>query len=269
MTDWLEWVLEDLEEEPEAEELLELPEAAVLLPPAGREEPGEEGSGASTGGEDSGAPSSGPASVGQEAGRASGETKNGSEPESPGRAGTERAPAGGPGKRSGGAEDLPMAGLMPEADGPEDLLEWEKAPAAGTGGEAVRRLRGAVLAGGEGERSLETASLPAVGRRGVLPAGGASGGSMEGTAAEGEDTLSGSEFPLGALEAAAGRGTAGTLYAQVRRTRAAAEYAAARRETVTVPVPAAVPAPAPLGAEGLDRLFQRDARRYDGGFTLY
>ena len=26
MTDWLEWVLEDLEEEPEAEELLELPE---------------------------------------------------------------------------------------------------------------------------------------------------------------------------------------------------------------------------------------------------
>ena len=37
MTDWLEWVLEDLEEEPEAEELLELPEAAVLLRPAGRE----------------------------------------------------------------------------------------------------------------------------------------------------------------------------------------------------------------------------------------
>lgn len=267
MTDWLEWVLEDLEEEPEAEELLELPEAAVLLRPAGREEPGEEGSGASTGGEDSGAPSSGPASVGQEAGRASGEAKNGSEPEGTGRAGTERVHAGEPGRRSGGAEDLPIA--VPGAGGAEDLLEWEKAPAAGTGGEAVRRLRGAVPAGGEGERSLETASLPAVGRRGVLPAGGASGGSMEGTAAEGEDTLSGSEFPLGALEAAAGRGTAGTLYAQVRRTRAAAEYAAARRETVTVPVPAAVPAPAPLGAEGLDRLFQRDARRYDGGFTLY
>ena len=73
---------------------------------------------------------------------------------------------------------------------------------------------------------------------------------MEGTAAEGEDTLSGSEFPLGALEAAAGRGTAGTLYAQVRRTRAAAEYAAARRETVTVPVPAAVPAQPPWGRRG-------------------
>lgn len=267
MTDWLEWVLEDLEEEPEAEELLELPEAAVLLRPAGREEPGEEAPGASTVREDSGAPSSGPAPAGQEAGRASGEAKNDSELEGTGRAGTERVHAGEPGRRSGGAEDLPIA--VPGAGGAEDLLEWEKAPAAGTGGEAVRRLRGAVPAGEEGERSLETASLPAVGRRGVLPAGGASGGSMEGTAAEGEDTLSGSEFPLGALEAAAGRGTAGTLYAQVRRTRAAAEYAAARRETVTVPVPAAVPAPAPLGAEGLDRLFQRDARRYDGGFTLY
>ena len=267
MTDWLEWVLEDLEEEPEAEELLELPEAAALLRPAGREEPGEEAPGAPTGGEDSGAPSSGPASAGQEAGRVSGEEKNGSEPEGTGRAVRERGPDGGPGRGSGGTEDLPIA--VPEAGGPEDLLEWEKAPAAGTGGEAVRRLRGAVLAGGEGERSLETASLPAVGRRGVLPAGGASGGSLERTAAEGAEALPGSELPSGALEAAAGRGTAGTLYAQVRRTRAAAEYAAARRETVTVPVPAAVPAPAPLGAEGLDRLFQRDARRYDGGFTLY
>lgn len=267
MTDWLEWVLEDLEEEPEAEELLELPEAAALPRPAGWEGPGEEGSGASTGGEDSGAPSSGPASVGQEAGRASGEAKNGSEPESPGRAGTERVHAGEPGRRSGGAEDLPIA--VPGAGGAEDLLEWEKAPAAGTGGEAVRRLRGAVPAGEEGERSPEAVSLPAVGRRGVLPAGGVSGGSLERTAAEGAEALPGSELPSGALEAAAGRGTAGTLYAQVRRTRAAAEYAAARRETVTVPVPAAAPAPAPLEAEGLDRLFQRDARRYDGGFTLY
>ena len=267
MTDWLEWVLEDLEEEPEAEELLELPEAAALPRPAGWEGPGEEAPGAPTGGEDSGAPSSGPASAGQEAGRASGEAKNGSEPESPGRAGTERVHAGEPGRRSGGAEDLPIA--VPGAGGAEDLLEWEKAPAAGTGGEAVRRLRGAVPAGEEGERSPEAVSLPAVGRRGVLPAGGVSGGSLERTAAEGAEALPGSELPSGALEAAAGRGTAGTLYAQVRRTRAAAEYAAARRETVTVPVPAAAPAPAPLEAEGLDRLFQRDARRYDGGFTLY
>lgn len=267
MTDWLEWVLEDLEEEPEAEELLELPEAAALPRPAGWEGPGEEGSGASTGGEDSGAPSSGPASVGQEAGRASGEAKNGSEPEGTGRAGTERVHAGEPGRRSGGAEDLPIA--VPGAGGAEDLLEWEKAPAAGTGGEAVRRLRGAVPAGEEGERSPETASPLAVGRRGALPAGGVSGGSLERTAAEGAEALPSSELPSGALEAATGRGTAGTLYAQARRTRAAAEYAAARRETVTVPVPAAAPAPAPLGAEGLDRLFQRDARRYDGGFTLY
>ena len=257
MTDWLEWVLEDLEEEPDAEELLELPEAVALLRPTGRERPDAEASGTSMG-EGAGETTPGPVLEGQEAGRAPWEPE--------GR--TEGGPAGEPGRRAGGAEDLPMTGLTPEDDGPEDLLEREKAPAAGTGGGAVRRLRGAVPMGGEGARSPETASLPAVGRRGVLPAGGASGGSLERTAAGGADALLGSELPSGVLEGAAS-GTAGTLYAQVRRTRAAAEYAAARRETVTVPVPAAAPAPAPLGAEGLDRLFQRDARRYDGGFTLY
>lgn len=265
MTDWLEWVLEDLEEEPEAEELLELPEAAALLRPTGRERPDAEVSSTSMG-EEAGEATPGPVLEGQEAGRVSRGAKNGSEPEGTGRAGAEGVPGGEPRRRAGGAEDLPIA--VPEASGPEDLLEWEKAPAAGTGGGAVRRPGGAVPAGEEGERSPKAASLPAVGRRGVLPAGGASGGSLERTAAGGADALLGSELPSGVLEGAAS-GTAGTLYAQVRRTLAAAEYAAARRETVTVPVPAAAPAPAPLGAEGLDRLFQRDARRYDGGFTLY
>ena len=60
------------------------------------------------------------------------------------------------------------------------------------------------------------------------------------------------------------------LYAAVRRTRAAAEQAQGLRQAGPVvirePVPAGGQSPAP--AE-LDRIFQRDARRYDGGFTLF
>ena len=60
------------------------------------------------------------------------------------------------------------------------------------------------------------------------------------------------------------------LYAAVRRTRAAAEQAQGLRQAGPVvirePVPAGGQSPTP--AE-LDRIFQRDARRYDGGFTLF
>lgn len=61
-----------------------------------------------------------------------------------------------------------------------------------------------------------------------------------------------------------------SLLERGRRARAAVEYAAGRREPVAAPVP--VPAAGggkALGAGELDRVFQRDARRYDGGFTLY
>ena len=62
----------------------------------------------------------------------------------------------------------------------------------------------------------------------------------------------------------------GDLYAAVRRTRAAAEQAQGLRQAGPVvirePVPVGDQSPTP--AE-LDRIFQRDARRYDGGFTLF
>ena len=61
------------------------------------------------------------------------------------------------------------------------------------------------------------------------------------------------------------------LYAGLTRLRAAAGYAGGR-ETVSVSLPeqtGTVTVRTGLGAADLDRHFQRDARRYDGGFTLY
>lgn len=60
------------------------------------------------------------------------------------------------------------------------------------------------------------------------------------------------------------------LYAAVRRTRAAAEQAQGLRQAG----PVVIREPVPVGGQNptpaeLDRLFQRDARRYDGGFTLF
>jgi len=80
---------------------------------------------------------------------------------------------------------------------------------------------------------------------------------------------------------AAGAGGAAGLYRRLVRTGAAAERTAragsgntVRAETASGPAggwPGAEPggmAPA-FGPEELDRAFQRDARRYDGGFPLY
>lgn len=60
------------------------------------------------------------------------------------------------------------------------------------------------------------------------------------------------------------------LYAAVRRTRAAAEQAQGLRQAgpVVIREPVAVSEQGTTPAE-LDRIFQRDARRYDGGFTLF
>ena len=60
------------------------------------------------------------------------------------------------------------------------------------------------------------------------------------------------------------------LYAAVRRTRAAAEQAQGLRQAG----PVVIREPVPVGSQNptpaeLDRIFQRDARRYDGGFTLF
>lgn len=68
---------------------------------------------------------------------------------------------------------------------------------------------------------------------------------------------------------AAPRGSS-VLYTAVRRARAAAEQVQSLRSTEPVvlrePIPVGGQSPTP--AE-LDRIFQRDARRYDGGFTLF
>lgn len=60
------------------------------------------------------------------------------------------------------------------------------------------------------------------------------------------------------------------LYAAVRRTRTAAEQAQGLRQAgpVVIREPVAVGEQGATPAE-LDRIFQRDARRYDGGFTLF
>lgn len=60
------------------------------------------------------------------------------------------------------------------------------------------------------------------------------------------------------------------LYAAVRRTRAAAEQTQSLRQAG----PVVIREPVPVGGQNptpaeLDRIFQRDARRYDGGFTLF
>lgn len=62
------------------------------------------------------------------------------------------------------------------------------------------------------------------------------------------------------------------LYGEMTRLRTAAAYAEAGggREVVRVPVPAAAAEGVPAARTvELDRVFQRDARRYDGEFTLF
>lgn len=58
------------------------------------------------------------------------------------------------------------------------------------------------------------------------------------------------------------------LYQALQRSGRAARLAAGGRETVTVTLPGKT-AGAAEDWDGLDRAVQRDARRYDGGFTLY
>ena len=60
------------------------------------------------------------------------------------------------------------------------------------------------------------------------------------------------------------------LYTAARRARAAVEQARVLQPAgpVVIREPAAVGGKWPTPAE-LDRIFQRDARRYDGGFTLF
>ena len=64
-----------------------------------------------------------------------------------------------------------------------------------------------------------------------------------------------------------GSASGGALYQKLRQAQTAAEYRP-NRTSVTL-LPAAEQKNSVHGLEELDRAFQRDARRYDGGFELY
>lgn len=88
----------------------------------------------------------------------------------------------------------------------------------------------------------------------------------EHTGDEGRGEAEGVERPAGV----SGRnGGAEWLYERLRRSETQAGYGrTGAAYLLTAPEPH-TPAGRGLTPEGLDRLFQRDARRYDGGFTLY
>ena len=112
-----------------------------------------------------------------------------------------------------------------------------------------------------------SARLPGGGR--ALPGGPGAQSPGEG-APERPGTAGGREAAAGILRRSGGRG-AEALYAGLARLRAAAAFAGVR-ERVAVSLPEQTgPAAVRAGLEtaDLDRRFQRDARRYDGGFTLY
>lgn len=59
------------------------------------------------------------------------------------------------------------------------------------------------------------------------------------------------------------------LYQQVRRSQAQAGYSRPVSGVTPLMVPGFQTETRGVSPEGLDRVFQRDARRYDGGFTLF
>lgn len=79
------------------------------------------------------------------------------------------------------------------------------------------------------------------------------------------EELAGETAPV--LETKTGNGETGAVYTALRRVRQAVEYRPVRRgEKIRLEKQSGSPSEG-LDAAGLDRLFQRDARRYDGGFT--
>ena len=75
--------------------------------------------------------------------------------------------------------------------------------------------------------------------------------------------------PEGLVAGREGRGDAGWLYRRLRAGEAAAGYRPRGGETVTVVERSGGPAGGGLSPEELDRVLERDARRYDGGFALF
>lgn len=141
------------------------------------------------------------------------------------------------------------------------------------------RERAVGQAGTAEEKEAPPEAAPA-GAEGAARAGAAAG--MGGTAdLEAQERLGEKlsfELPLsgavtesngGWMAAVRPAGGAERLYQQVRRSQARAGYS--RPVSGVTPLAAVEPRPEARGVspEGLDRVFQRDARRYDGGFTLF
>lgn len=159
----------------------------------------------------------------------------------------------------------PEDGPEGTADGDTDLsaaqagISWAGTAAGGRKGQTPPEMVTAALRGGPWAAERRTGlamdghlTRPPFREAAALPEGGHEG------------------IGSGLLAGRAGRPGGWPLFLEARRARTAAEHTLRRRETVMVPVP--VPAAfggRAMGAEELDWAFQRDARRYDGGFPFY
>ena len=211
MTDWLAWLLEELEEEEDQGEDLEL--KAHVLPGRAAEETGE-----------AAAERSGPTgAVGRVAATSAVETAE--------------------------------VGERPVEDWVEESAGQGENEALTLAARQLSQVRLAQAARQAGADQPWQAGTPA-GTEEVRP-----------TADGGRAGLSSPDIGATVFESALAEPE---LYAAVRRTRAAAEQAQGLRQAgpVVIREPVAVGEQGTTPAE-LDRIFQRDARRYDGGFTLF
>lgn len=210
MTDWLAWLLEELEEEEDQGEDLDLKEH--VLPGRAAEETEE---------------------AVQESGRTTGAV---------GRAAATSVDE--PAEEEHRAEDRVEGSAGQGEDGELPLVVRQRSE--------IRLAQAARQAGADQPWQAGT------------PAGT---GEVRPTADGGRAALSSPDIGATVLESALAEPE---LYTAVRRTRAAAEQAQGLRQAgpVVIREPVAVGGQGTTPAE-LDRIFQRDARRYDGGFTLF
>lgn len=233
MTDWLDWLLEELEEEEEQEEDLDLNPYA--LTGWQKKEQGRE------------AESKWPGETVQ-----AGEEEERKRPDpGPARTGTaagdllEAEPEGQSSRTEDGeSQDLPMKVKQARKLALDQAVRRMETQAEWSWQEGTPAGTGDVRTSGHSRR---TPWLPA-------------NGQMLGSETAQED--------MERLTAATGAG--GELYAAVRRAGTAVEQARGLRQTG----PVVIREPVPVSGQGatpaeLDRIFQRDARRYDGGFTLF
>ena len=211
MTDWLDWLLEELEEEEDQGEDLDLKEHVL------------------------------PGRVAEETGVAAGE-----------RRGTTGAVGRVVGSSADEAAEEKGHPAEDRAEGKTGQGEDEELPLAVRQLSQIRLARAARQTGADQPWQIG------------IPAGT---GEVRPTADGGRGGLSSPDIGATVLDSSLAEPE---LYAAVRRTRTAAEQAQGLRQAG----PVVIREPVPVGGQNptpaeLDRIFQRDARRYDGGFTLF